>query len=56
MWGQARQLKPSDGVSYSRFGHALALHGTTLVVGAPGYEALKELSDIGTAYTFVTEQ
>jgi FG-GAP repeat len=56
MWGQVRQLKPSDGVSYSRFGHALALHGTTLVVGAPGYEALKELNDMGTAYTFVTEQ
>ncbi len=56
MWGQVRQLKPSDGVAYSRFGHALALHGTTLVIGAPGYEAIKELNDMGTAYTFVTEQ
>ncbi len=37
-WEESATLRPSDGSSGGAFGQALAWHGSTLVVGAPGHD------------------
>ncbi len=49
-WTQAAMLTPPDGTAGDDFGAAVALAGTTLVVGAPGSDAAATRS--GAAYVF----
>jgi hypothetical protein len=49
-WGQTDKITTAGGIAGDRFGYAVALDGGTLVVGAPGEDALG--SDSGAAYVF----
>jgi hypothetical protein len=46
-WRQANELKGSDTVANDNFGSAVAISGTTVLVGAPGHA-----KDAGRAYVF----
>jgi hypothetical protein len=48
VWTQQTRFGASDGSELDMFGTSLALQGTTLLIGAPGYGA----SDHGTAYVY----
>ncbi len=48
-WAQQAYLKASDSAAGFRFGHAVAIDGNTVVVGAPGVADGK----LGAAYVFV---
>ncbi len=49
-WGEAKQLLASDGEDFDRFGSAVAISGTTVVVGAP--EDDDNAEDAGSVYVF----
>ncbi len=49
-WGEVRQLLASDGEDFDRFGRAVAISGTTVVVGAP--EDADNGEDAGSVYVF----
>lgn len=49
-WSLNRKLTASDGNAGDRFGFALAMHGDTLVVGAPGDDITT--TDVGSVYVF----
>ena len=44
---QTAKLTASDGGAFNYFGHSVAVHGETIVIGAPGYNA-----NTGVAYVF----
>jgi uncharacterized repeat protein (TIGR01451 family) len=48
-WDHQATLKASDGVAFDRFGHAVAIDGNTIVVGAPFAVST------GAAYVFVRD-
>ena len=49
-WTQVQKLTASDGASWDKFGHALALSGTDILIGAPGDDDNSESS--GSAYLY----
>jgi hypothetical protein len=50
IWSQTQLLQSADGVSGDNFGYELALHSTTLVVGAPFNDEAG--TEAGAAYVF----
>jgi hypothetical protein len=50
-WGQIARLEPSDGAGGWKFGTAVAVSDTTIVVGAPGANNVFGLQD-GAAYVY----
>lgn len=50
-WTQQAKLVASDAAQGALFGHALAIQGDTVVVGAPLAD-VKNLADVGKAYVF----
>jgi hypothetical protein len=49
-WGQMQKLIAGDGVAQDQFGHAVAIDGAKILVGAPFHDAVQE--DGGAAYAF----
>ncbi|MGA2004482.1 MAG: FG-GAP repeat protein [Terriglobales bacterium] len=52
-WIQQAELTASDGANYNYFGWSVAVSGSTVVVGAPGYPATGPNGSQGAAYVFV---
>jgi hypothetical protein len=51
-WSQQAELTASDGGAYNYFGRSVALSGSTIVVGAPGYPTVGSNVAQGAAYVF----
>jgi subtilase family serine protease len=49
-WGEVQKLTALDGAGGDQFGHAVAIDGTTVLVGAPFHDAVQ--GDAGAAYVF----
>ena len=49
-WPEVAKFAPSDGMSGDKFGSSVAVHGDTIVVGAPGND--RDGQDAGAAYVF----
>ena len=47
VWSKPVKLIADDGGAFNYFGHSVAVHGATIVIGAPGYNA-----NTGVAYVF----
>ena len=54
-WGEVKRLNASDGEEEDRFGHAVAVDGDTIVVGAY-YDDVGTGGDQGSAYVFSRNQ
>ncbi|MET0645024.1 MAG: Calx-beta domain-containing protein, partial [Pyrinomonadaceae bacterium] len=52
VWTQQQKLLASDGASSDKFGTSVAIHGDTIVVGAPNSDTNQSESDQGAAYVF----
>ena len=50
-WGQAKQIKASDGAAVDYFGNAVSVDGSTALVGAHG-DNVGAVTDAGSAYIF----
>jgi len=53
-WGEVKKIVPADGEADDRFGHSVAVHGSTLIVGAEWDD--DNGSNSGSAYVFYRNQ
>ena len=55
-WSQVAKLtaSASDGAANDRFGHSVAVHGDTIVVGAPRHDN-NDVTNSGAAYVFIRD-
>ncbi len=53
-WSQVTKLTADDGQDHDEFGHSVAVHGDTIVVGAPKHDA-NNVMDSGAAYVFTRD-